>query len=76
MTTAESPAAVQDRTEEQASLGRIQSSVKERLDAVTVDMVTAVSHDAPLVAQNATDPAALERLTFHDVTGRPLRTSS
>ena len=40
-----------DRTEEKASLGRIQASVRERLDAVTDNMVAAVSHEAPLVAQ-------------------------
>ncbi len=43
-----------DRTEEKASLGRIQESVRERLDAVTDDMVAAVTHDAPLVAQMGT----------------------
>lgn len=40
-----------DRTEEKASLERIQKSVRDRLDAVGDDMVSALSHDAPLVAQ-------------------------
>jgi Geranylgeranyl pyrophosphate synthase len=51
VTTAERPIAAHDTTKEKASLGRIQASVKDRLDAVTEDMVAAVSHDAPLVAQ-------------------------
>jgi octaprenyl-diphosphate synthase len=51
VTTAEKPIAAHDRTEEKASLGRIQASVKDRLDSVTEDMIAAVSHDAPLVAQ-------------------------
>jgi octaprenyl-diphosphate synthase len=40
-----------DTTEEKASLGRIQESVRDRLDAVSVDMVSALTHDTPLVAQ-------------------------
>jgi octaprenyl-diphosphate synthase len=40
-----------DTTEEKASLGRIQESVRDRLDAVRADMVSALTHDAPLVAQ-------------------------
>ncbi|HUR00423.1 MAG TPA: polyprenyl synthetase family protein [Gemmatimonadaceae bacterium] len=48
---AERPITAHDTTEERASLGRIQSSIKDRLDAVTEDMIAAVSHDAPLVAQ-------------------------
>ncbi len=51
MTTAERPIAPHGSTKGKASLGSIQSSVKDRLDAVTEDMVAAVSHDAPLVAQ-------------------------
>lgn len=43
-----------DRTEEKASLERIQRSVRDRLDAVSDEMVSAVSHDAPLVAQIGT----------------------
>jgi len=53
-----------DRTEEKASLARIQASVKDRLDAVTVDMVTAVSHDAPLVAQMGTHLMAMRGKMF------------
>jgi len=51
VTAAEGSVAGLDRAEEKASLGRIQASVKDRLDAVSEDMVAAVSHDAPLVAQ-------------------------
>jgi octaprenyl-diphosphate synthase len=40
-----------DRTKEKASLERIQKSVRDRLDAVSEDMVAALTHDAPLVAQ-------------------------
>ncbi len=47
-------AAAVDRTEEKASLERIQKSVRARLDAVSEDMVTTVSNDAPLVAQIGT----------------------
>ncbi len=54
MTAAQGSVAGLDRTQEKASLARIQASVKDRLDAVTEDMVTAVSHDAPLVAQIGT----------------------
>ena len=51
MTTAETTIAPHDGTQGKTSLGRIQSSVKDRLEAVTEDMVAAVSHEAPLVAQ-------------------------
>ena len=44
-------AATVSRTEEKASLERIQKSVRDRLDAVSEDMTSALTHDAPLVAQ-------------------------
>ncbi len=53
-----------DKAEEKASLGRIQESVRERLDAVTDDMVAAVSHDAPLVAQMGTHLMAMRGKMF------------
>lgn len=54
MTVAQGSIAGLDTSEEKASLSRIQASVKERLEAVTEDMIKAVSHDAPLVAQIGT----------------------
>ena len=64
MTAAESAITGLDRTQEKASLARIQASVKDRLDAVTEDMVTAVSHDAPLVAQMGTHLMAMRGKMF------------
>jgi octaprenyl-diphosphate synthase len=40
-----------DKTEEKASLQGIQRPIRDRLDAVSDDMVSALSHDAPLVGQ-------------------------
>lgn len=51
MTAAEAAPTAPGRSQESASLGRIQSSIREKLDAVTNEMVATVSHDAPLVAQ-------------------------
>ncbi|HZK78774.1 MAG TPA: polyprenyl synthetase family protein [Gemmatimonadaceae bacterium] len=62
--TAGSSFAPPDRSKEKASLRRIQSSVKDRLDAVTEDMVTAVSHDAPLIAQMGTHLMAMRGKMF------------
>ena len=43
-----------ERAGEKSSLAGIQASIRGRLDAVTEDMVAAVSHDAPFVAQIGT----------------------
>lgn len=64
MTAAQGTVAGLDRTQEKASLARIQASVKDRLDAVTEDMVTAVSHDAPLVAHIGTHLMAMRGKMF------------
>ncbi|MEO8576713.1 MAG: polyprenyl synthetase family protein [Gemmatimonadales bacterium] len=51
MTASEILATPPDTTNEKDALRRIQASIAESLDAVTEEMVAAVSHDAPLVAQ-------------------------
>ena len=51
MTVSEILATPHDIANEKDALRRIQASISDSLDAVTEEMVAAVSHDAPLVAQ-------------------------
>ncbi|MEO5904305.1 MAG: polyprenyl synthetase family protein [Gemmatimonadaceae bacterium] len=64
MTATQGAVARVKRTEEKASLSRIQASIKDRLDAVTEDIIAAVSHDAPLVAQMGTHLMAMRGKMF------------